>query len=132
MLKGFIIFLTATLVLVRLSLAELFTVGASISTTHQESRVSGCHRIGEERVGNIPDQAKGAHSHRLEIRVSAEETISIVVADEESSRRRSFLSCWLDWGVPRVPGCDFEGGAEDLGSYEFGHDEGLGKWKSGD
>jgi hypothetical protein len=34
---------------------------------------------------------------------------------------------WAMGGTPRVPGGDLEGGAEDLGSHEFGHDgnEGL-------
>jgi len=89
---------------------------ASISNLHQRPLEPPKHR---KQVNIIPNQAKGAHSNRLEIRVPAKPKVSIAVAKGGRLLVRSSR-----WGVPRVPGCDFEGGAEDLGSYEFRHSAG--------
>jgi hypothetical protein len=92
---------------------------ASISNLHQQPSRPPKHR---KRVNIVPNQAKGAHSNRLEIRVPARQKVSIAVAKGE----RPFMWRSSRRGVPRVPGCDFEGGAEDLGSYEFRHSAGGG------
>lgn len=70
--------------------------------------------------GNIPDQAKGAHSHGLQIRVPGD----MSTWSEATKRRREPSSEWLGrgGGWAGLPRGDLECGAKDLGSYEFGHD----------
>ncbi len=60
-----------------------------------------------------PDQTKRAHANRLEIRVPGRKSVS-------SSQPRGLHPAW-----PRIPGCNLEGSAEDLRSYEFRHVEEL-------
>lgn len=55
----------------------------------------------------LPDQAKGAHAHRLQIRVPRNH-VSIIT----SPRRATELS---------IPAGNLEGGAEDLGPHKFRH-----------
>lgn len=56
---------------------------------------------------SIPDQSKGTHAHRLQVRVS----------DQQSDDRLSIRRC----ARGPVPAGDLEGGPKDLGPYEFRH-----------
>ena len=56
-----------------------------------------------------PDQTKRAHANRLEIRIPGRKSVS-------SSQTSGLHPAW-----PRIPGCNLEGRAEDLCSYEFRH-----------
>jgi hypothetical protein len=55
----------------------------------------------------IPDKPKGAHSHRLQIRIPAILLTQLI-------SQSLLIAC-------TVPAGDLEGGAENLGTHELGH-----------
>ena len=102
-LKGFMIFLTATFWLVSWSLAEL---DSSLSVSDAPYSKTRRH---------VPNQTKRSHAHRLEVRVSAGIDMLIFAP------RRLSVCGQRGEGGGAVPGGDLERSSKDLGSYEFSH-----------
>ena len=61
------------------------------------------------RRGTLPNETEGSHPNRLEIRIPTPRSVL----------RRERVVCHRV--NPSVPGCNLEGGAEDLRAYEFRH-----------
>lgn len=103
------IFLTATGCAVNWSFAELFDSLVSVASLETSlSCDTGRH---------IPDQPKGTHSNRLELRVPRNMDVSRMSSSsklENSQKQEGRRHC--------APAGDLEGGAKDLGTHEFRHD----------
>jgi hypothetical protein len=80
---------------------EVIFGGAVHKNAHQSAPCINTSRspIAGEKVNIVPNQAKGAHSNRLKVRVPAGEGISIAAAKRGHSRWRSSR---LDGATPRT------------------------------